>query len=194
MLSESFYLRDDVLLIARELLGKVIVVENDAARCSGIISETEAYAGETDKASHAYGGRRTTRTETMYKKGGIAYVYLCYGIHHLFNVVSNVEGIPHAILIRAIKPLEGLTKMTERAANKKMKADGIGPGKLSAMLGINKKDNAISLQSKNFFIEDRGIEIMDKNILTSPRVGIDYAGKDALLPWRFIVKHKNIYL
>ena len=121
-LPRSFYLATDVVDLARELLGKVILTEVDGLRTSAIITETEAYAGETDKASHAFGGRRTARTEVMYAQGGTAYVYLCYGIHHLFNVVTNQRDVPHAVLVRAAAPLEGITVMQDRL--------GRGPGRL----------------------------------------------------------------
>ena len=110
-LQKDFYQREDVLTISRELLGKVLCTQFEGELTSGIIVETEAYAGETDQASHTYGGRRTLRTEVMYAPGGVSYIYLCYGIHHLFNVVTNFEGIPHAILIRAIKPIDGIDIM-----------------------------------------------------------------------------------
>jgi len=192
MLPTEFYTRSDVIRIAQDLLGKVLVVESGGELCSGIISETEAYAGVTDKASHAYGGRRTNRTETMYAEGGVAYVYLCYGIHNLFNVVTNVKDIPHAVLIRAIKPLENSEVMVGRAAAKKMKGDGIGPGKMSAMLGIGREHNGISLQSKKLYIANKGIIINKSDIETGKRIGIDYAEEDAALPYRFWVKHKII--
>jgi DNA-3-methyladenine glycosylase len=192
MLPIEFYTRSDVVQIARDLLGKVLVVENDGLRCSGIISETEAYAGVTDKASHAYGGRRTARTEIMYNKGGVAYVYLCYGIHNLFNVVTNVENVPHAVLIRAIKPLENAGLMIQRAAEKRMKGDGIGPGKMSAMLGVGREHNGLSLMSENLHIADYGIELKNSDIETGERIGVDYAKEDAKLLYRFWIKHKNI--
>ena len=114
ILPESFYSRKDVVKIAQELLGKVLVTEFDGVHTAGMITETEAYAGAIDKASHAFGNRRTRRTEVMYNHGGVAYVYLCYGIHHLFNVVTNLQDVPHAILIRAVDPLEGIQIMLER--------------------------------------------------------------------------------
>ncbi len=192
MLLKDFYTRTDVVQIAKDLLGKVLVATINGQKCSGIISETEAYNGIEDKASHAYGGRRTARTETMYAEGGIAYVYLCYGIHQLFNVVTNVQDVPHAVLIRAIKPLENMDIMTKRVALKRMKNDGIGPGKLSAMLGITKHHNGISLLSDELHIEDRGIKIKKSNIAIGKRIGVDYAEEDANLPYRFWVKHKDI--
>ena len=192
MLPIDFYTRNDVVQIARDLLGKVLVVENDGLRCSGIISETEAYAGVTDKASHAYGGRRTERTEIMYNDGGVAYVYLCYGIHNLFNVVTNIKNVPHAVLIRAIKPLENTEIMVQRAAEKRMKGDGIGPGKISAMLGIGREHNGLSLMSERLHIADFGIEFKDSDIEIGKRIGVDYAKEDAELLYRFWIKHKNI--
>ena len=146
ILPESFYNRKDVVKIARELLGKILVTEF-GVRTSGIIVETEAYAGITDKASHAYGGRRTGRTEVMYSPGGTAYVYLCYGIHHLFNVVTNIEGIPHAVLIRAIEPVEGIETMLERRGKTKLSPSlTAGPGALSQALGISTALTGTSLQ------------------------------------------------
>ena len=107
-------MRKDVVGIARELLGKVVCTRIDGELTTALITETEAYAGVTDKASHAYGDRRTKRTEPMYSTGGVAYVYLCYGIHHLFNVVTNKKDVPHAILVRSGKPLSGIKLMLER--------------------------------------------------------------------------------
>ncbi len=185
-LSRDFYLRNDVVKISNDLLGKVLCTRIDGKLTSGVITETEAYAGETDKASHAYGGRRTNRTEPMYAEGGAAYVYLCYGIHHLFNVITNVEGIPHAVLIRAIKPEHGLDHMLIR--RNKLKVDKTlcaGPGTVSASLGILTAHTGTKLTGKMIWIEDRGIKITHSMIKTGPRVGVDYAGKDALLPWRF---------
>ena len=113
-LTLDFYKRTNVLLIAQELLGKLLVTNRDGIIISGRIVEVEAYNGTIDKASHAYGGRRTNRTEVMYAHGGVSYVYLCYGIHHLFNVVTNDKDIPHAILIRALEPVKGIEKMLKR--------------------------------------------------------------------------------
>lgn len=185
-LSQQYYLHPDVLFLAKDLLGKVLVTKINGIRTSGIISETEAYHGVHDKASHAYGGRRTPRTETMYAKGGVAYVYLCYGIHHLFNVVTNIEDIPHAILIRGIEPLEGTHEMLMRKNISKIKKGmGIGPGNVTRCLGIHTGMDKTDLSGKKIWIEDRGIRIPENKIIVGPRVGVDYAGKDALLPYRF---------
>ena len=188
VLPESFYIRKDVIKIARDLLGKVLVTKFDGIRTSGIIVETEAYAGTSDKASHAHGGRRTTRTEVMYMQGGTAYVYLCYGIHHLFNVVTNMHGIPHAVLIRAIEPLEGINTMLERRGKDKLTpALTAGPGALSQALGIDTLRTGISLLGSDIFIE-KGVKIEDKDIIAGTRVGVAYAKEDALLPYRFYIK------
>lgn len=185
----SFYQRDNVLQVARELLGKILVTKFKNAETSGRIVEVEAYAGVIDKASHAYGGRRTARTEVMYAKGGVAYVYLCYGIHHLFNVVTNGDDIPHAILVRALEPLKGIDTMLMRAGKRKLDNTLTkGPGNLSRALGIFTVHSSSSLLSKELFIADDGFFYHKKEIAVSPRVGVEYAGKDALLPYRFYVK------
>ena len=185
-LKQEFYRRDDVVAISRELLGKVLCTKFNGQLTSAIISETEAYASITDKASHAYGDRRTKRTAPIYMDGGVAYVYLCYGIHHLFNVVTNVAGVPHAILVRAGKPLSGVDRILKR--RKKSKPDGIlgGPGTLAQGLGIKTKHTGTSLTDGRIWIEDDDIRVEDEAVTTGPRVGVDYAGADAELPYRFV--------
>lgn len=186
ILPESFYERKDVVKIARELIGKVLVTNFDSVKTSGIIVETEAYAGASDKASHAFGNRRTNRTEVMYAHGGIAYVYLCYGIHHLFNVVTNVKDVPHAILIRAIEPLEGIETMLERRGKEKLTpALTAGPGAMSMALGILTRHTGLALSGPDIYIEDRNINIRKADIISGTRVGVAYAAEDALLPYRF---------
>jgi len=188
-LRESFYHRDDVVQVAKELLGKILVTKFNSIETSGRIVEVEAYNGEIDKASHAYGGRRTNRTKVMYAKGGVAYVYLCYGIHHLFNVVTNDKDIPHAILIRALEPLKGIEKMLQRTNKKKLDHTLTrGPGNVSRALGIQTKHTGISLLSNELYIADDGTVYLEKGIGTSPRIGVDYAGKDAALKYRFYIK------
>jgi DNA-3-methyladenine glycosylase len=185
-LTREFYLRSNVITIAKELLGKVLVTRIDGKLTSGIICETEAYNGIIDKASHSYGGRRTARTETMYAEGGVAYVYLCYGIHHLFNVVTNTKDNPHAVLIRGIQPLDGIPEMLKRKKIRSFKKNmGIGPGNVSTCLGLHISQNKADLGGKTIWIEDRGISVIKKQIVAGPRVGVDYAGEDALLPYRF---------
>lgn len=188
ILPESFYQRDDVVTIAKELLGKVLITNLDGNYTSGIIVETEAYAGAVDKASHAFGLRRTQRTEVMYAEGGIAYVYLCYGIHHLFNVVTNVSGVPHAVLIRAIEPLEGLDIMLERRKKEKMHTSlTAGPGAMSEAMGIKTVYSGKSLQGPEIAIEEKGIAVESHNITAATRVGVSYAQDDAFLPYRFYI-------
>ena len=189
MLPKDFYKGNDVVRIAQQLLGKVLVTNFDGLRTSGIIVETEAYAGVGDKASHAYGGRRTTRTETMYSEGGVAYVYLCYGIHHLFNVVTNVHGIPHAVLIRAIEPLEGIDIMLERRRKEKLSPIlTTGPGAMSEALGIKTSHTMADLTGGDIHIEDIGIKVKKADIIAGTRVGVAYAQEDAYLPYRFWIR------
>ncbi len=186
-LSASFYLRNDVLQISKDLLGKVLVTYIDGQLTSGIITETEAYSAPEDKASHAYNNRKTDRTEIFYNEGGIGYVYLCYGIHNLFNVVTNKKDIPHAILIRSIEPLEGIDVMMKRRGKTKLdKTLSAGPGALSKALGISKKHNKISLTEDIIWIEDRHIKV--ESIHATTRVGIDYAEEYKDKPWRFYIE------
>ena len=190
-LPESYYLQENVVEIAKDLLGKSLFTKIDGKLTGGIITETEAYAGITDKASHAYNGRRTDRTEIMYRKGGVSYVYFTYGMHYLFNVVTNNKDIPHAVLIRALFPLEGIKTMLKRTGKTKVDYNLTnGPAKLCKALGITKKQNGLSLSGDIVWIENRGFK-PEKNIIKStPRIGIDYAGEDALLPYRFVLDLK----
>lgn len=185
----SYYLNQDVLFLAKDLLGKVLFTQINGEITAGIIVETEAYFGIQDKASHAYGGRRTNRTETLYQQGGVSYVYLCYGIHNLFNVVSSVEGEPHAVLIRAIEPLIGLDIMeTRRKIAATKAAISSGPGSAAKALGIDRTFNEKELSGEEIWIEDHAIRYTTDQIAAVPRVGVAYAQEDALLPWRFFVK------
>lgn len=153
-----------------------------------MIIETEAYKGAEDKACHAYNNRRTLRTDVMFGPGGIAYIYLCYGIHHLFNIVTNTEGTPHAILIRSIFPTHGIDKMLiRRKKSKQDKSLTAGPGSLTQALGIQKKHNGISLQGPKIWLEDYSLDIKKTHIVSTPRIGIDYAEEHAALPWRFLL-------
>ena len=187
-LSREYYLQTDVVTLARDLLGKHLFTNIDGQVSAGIITETEAYAGENDKASHAYGNRRTSRTEIMFAQGGTAYVYLCYGIHHLFNVVTNVADVPHAILIRGIQPVEGLPAMMERRKKTKVNKNfSAGPGTAAQALGITTKLTGIDLLGDEIWLEDRGLSVPDSDVLIGPRIGVDYAGEDAQLPYRFLV-------
>jgi DNA-3-methyladenine glycosylase len=188
-LQEEFYRRDDVVQISRELLGKILSTNVDGVLTQTVITETEAYAGVTDKASHAYGGRRTKRTEPMFGPAGVAYVYLCYGIHHLFNVVTNTEGTPHAILIRAGEPLQGVHQMLARRKKDAVDARLLGgPGSLAKALGITTELTGANLCGDRVWIEDQAISILPDDIQVSPRVGVDYAKEDARLPYRFRIR------
>lgn len=185
----SYYLNQDVLFLAKDLLGKVLFTEINGDITAGIIVETEAYFGVVDKASHAYGGRRTERTETLYSQGGISYVYLCYGIHHLFNVVTSVDGEPHAVLVRAIEPLVGQEIMELRRNMPAEKAAiSSGPGSAAKALGIDRSFNKKDLTENEIWVEDHGIRYTSEDIIAGPRIGVAYAQEDALLPWRFYVK------
>ena len=185
----SFYHSDDVVNISKQLLGKYLYTYIEGAITGGYIVETEAYNGVIDRASHAFGNRLTPRTKTMFEQGGIAYVYLCYGIHEMFNVVASVEGDPRAVLIRAVHPTEGLEVMLYRRNMLTVKSNiTSGPGSVAQAFGINRKINEISLQSDTLWLEDRGLSFADEQIAAVPRVGVAYAKEDALLPYRFYVK------
>lgn len=188
-LNVSFYNRSNVPEIAKELVGKILVTNFNNKLTAARIVETEAYNGIIDKASHAYNNRRTVRTEVMYGKPGTAYVYLCYGIHHLFNVVTNAKDIPQAVLIRGAVPLFGFETMLERTG--KLNADNTltrGPGNVSKALGITTAHTGLSLLRGQVFIADDGFDAYKTLISTSVRIGVDYAAEDALLPYRFFVK------
>jgi DNA-3-methyladenine glycosylase len=191
-LNPSFYTRPDVVQVARDLIGKTLFTHFDGGITGGIIIETEAYEGVTDRASHAFGNRRTARTEVMYARGGVAYVYLCYGIHSLFNIVTNQEGIPHAVLIRGILPVTGIDLMLKRTGREKMEhGAGSGPGKVSKLLGIHYSHSGLTLFGNGIWLEDRGHNL-DEKIMTGTRIGVDYAGQDALLPYRFWVPEQRV--
>jgi len=184
----SFYLREDVIAIAKELLGKVLVTNWEGQITSGRIVETEAYAGELDKASHASKGR-TSRTEVMYGSGGRAYVYLIYGIHQMFNIVTSREGEPHAVLIRAIDPIEGKEIMLERTGKTNWdETITSGPGRVGRALGFHTSQNCLSLASKELYVADDGYNVKEENIVSSPRIGVDYAGEHAAWHYRFYLK------
>jgi len=181
-LSKSFYIREDVTQIARELLGKVLYTKMGSQLTAGKIVETEAYSYK-ERACHAFGQKRTARTETLFMEGGTSYVYLCYGIHKLFNVVTNAEGWAEAVLIRAIQPLEGEPSMQFRRGGNGGYNLTSGPGKLSQALGIDLSLNKKSLLDNQIWIEDNGLSISE--IMASPRIGVGYAGEDANLKWRY---------
>ena len=188
-LSIDFFLHESVQRIAKNLLGKKIFTNIDGEISSAIITETEAYQGPEDKASHAYNNKRTQRTEVMYQQGGCCYIYLCYGIHYLFNIVTNIKDVPHAILIRSGKIDSGL-KYIRKRRGEHISINNLlhGPGNFAKGLGIDMSFNSVYLHNNNIWIEDsflQGYYIED-----AQRIGIDFAGKDALLPWRYILKER----
>lgn len=185
----SFYQEADVNTLAIKLLGKQLFTFVDGQLTGGTIVETEAYKGVEDKASHAYGGRFTDRTKVMYEPGGLSYVYLCYGIHHLFNVVTAPLGTPHAVLIRGVEPVAGLEVMLSRRNMTVLQPRlTAGPGALAKALGIDRRLNAKDLGGEEIWIEDNGLAIKSDHVTAVPRVGVDYAGDHALLPWRYYTK------
>lgn len=191
MLNESFYARDEVVTVAKELLGKVLVTNVNGVISAGKIVETEAYS-YLEKACHAYMNRNTHRTRVLFERGGTAYVYLCYGIHKLFNVVTNGEGVAEAVLVRGVEPLENITVMQQRRALKKPGYQlTSGPGKLTQALGIGMEHNREWLLERRLWIEDHGYKVPDTAIGESPRIGVAYAKEDALLPWRFFIKENQ---
>ncbi len=198
ILPASFYRRPDVSRVARGLLGKFLFTRLDGGRCGGRIVEVEAYAGVEDRASHAHGGRRTARNESMYGPGGTAYVFFCYGMHSMFNVVTGAEGVPDAVLVRALEPVKGLAVMTRRRGLKpgRRPADSrglpyaltAGPGALCRALGITRALDGLALDGRRVWIEDRGVRVPASRILARPRVGVAYAGEHAGWPLRFSIR------
>ncbi len=188
-LPQSFYTRHDVIQVSKELLGKYLITNIDGERTVGKIVETEAYRGPDDQACHARNNHRTERTLPFFKEGGMAYVYICYGIHHLFNVITGAEEMPHAVLIRAIEPIEGIETMLKRRNLDQLSPRlTAGPGSAGKSLGIHKTHNETDLQSELIWIEDRGEVIAEKDIVAGKRVGVESAGESGLLPWRFYIK------
>jgi len=188
-LRREFYQQDDVVGVARRLLGKLLCTRMDGCTTRAVITETEAYAGPDDRASHAFRNRRTSRTEPMFARGGTAYVYLCYGIHHLFNVVVGESGVPLAVLIRAGEPFSGVERMRERRNRLRTgKPLLAGPGSLAQALGITTADSGLSLLGRRIWLEDRGFVVGANDVLTGPRVGVGYAGADAARPYRFRIR------
>ncbi len=192
-LTRQFYIRPDTLRIASDLLGKMIVVpDEDGSRVSGMIVETEAYLGTIDRAAHSYGGRRTPRNEVVYGKGGQVYVFLVYGLYYQCNVVCGEVDTPHAILLRAVEPIEGIEKMRERRGEMNDRNLTSGPGKLCIALGIDRGCNGEDLLGDRIWFEDYQT-FKKSQIADGKRIGIDYAGEDTEKPWRFWVKD-NAYV
>jgi len=192
-LGKDFYMQD-TLTVARSLLGKLLVHETADYSVAGRIVETEAYIGPEDKASHSYGGRRTSRNEVMYLSGGVAYIYFIYGMYYCFNVVTEAEEKPAAVLIRALEPVSGIDAMARfrygipfEALSPKQKLNLTnGPGKLCKAMGIGRELNGIDLCGNELYICDSPIQPF--NIMTSPRINIDYAEEYRNKPWRFYIQ------
>lgn len=193
MLANDYFLSEDVVGLARDLIGKLLCSNIDQKLVCGIITESEAYAGVNDKASHAYDGRNTSRTRIMFREGGCAYIYLCYGVHSLFNVVTAGGGIPHAVLIRSVLLTEGIPFALHRL-QKKAYAPALtkGPGRVSKAMGFHYSQSGYSLQGPHIYIEDCRIAFPTGIIQAGPRIGVDYAGEDALLPYRFFIDHNDL--
>jgi len=188
-LSPAFYQRKDVVLIAKDLIGKIIVTEFDGEFTSARITETEAYVANIDKASHAYNGKRTARNEHMYAAAGTVYVYICYGMHTMLNVVTNDKDVPDAVLIRAAEPIDGIDIMLKRTGKKDFDNTLTrGPGNVAKALGIKKLHSGSSFGEEHVHIFDDGFRLKEEEIGASKRIGIDSAGDDALLPYRFYVR------
>ncbi len=191
LLPPHFYQSEDVVQISKDLLGKYLITNFEGQETVGKIVETEAYRGPDDKACHAWNNRLTDRTRVMFEAGGVAYVYLCYGVHHLFNVVTGPQGKAHAVLIRAIEPVQNIeTMLLRRNMNALKPALTAGPGAMSQALAIKTTYNGVNLMDTGspIRIEDRGDVVEESNILAGPRVGVASAGECALWPWRFVVK------
>ena len=188
-LPQSFYKRKDVVAIAKDLIGKLVLTNINGIKTSGRIVETEAYVAHTDKASHAYKGKRTQRNEHMYANAGTVYVYICYGLHHMLNVVTNDVDVPDVVLIRAVEPVQGIAEILLRTGKKTAdKTITKGPGNVAKALGITKSFSGQVFGETNIGIYDDGINVEPATIGISKRIGIDSAGEDALLPYRFFIK------
>jgi DNA-3-methyladenine glycosylase len=186
LLDNDFYLHGHVTEIAQRVLGKLLCTHVDGKRCMSRIVEVEAYEGRNDKACHANNGKRSKRNEMMYAQGGVAYVYLCYGIHAMFNIVTNAEGMADAVLVRAVEPLEGLHWMQERKTGTAERI-AAGPGNVCKALGIDLIHNGASLSDDTIWLAEAA-HVSPNQIVATTRVGVDYAGEDALRPWRYYIK------
>ncbi|WP_411273453.1 DNA-3-methyladenine glycosylase [Daejeonella sp.] len=185
----DFYQQPDVVSVARQLLGKHLYSNIGGQLTGGIIVETEAYRGPDDRGSHAYNNKRTPRNEMMYKAGGVAYMYICYGIHDMLNIVTGIQGMSHAALIRSIEPIEGVEIMCERRGvfdNQKRLCQG--PGALAKALGLSKLHNGADLQNDDIWLTDEGIRYTDEQVMASARIGMNFEGPYKTIPWRFYVK------
>jgi DNA-3-methyladenine glycosylase len=180
------YADADTPRVARFFLGKFLCVQASDGYAEGAITETEAYSGPEDAASHAFGNRRTERTEVMYAAGGVSYVYLCYGLHHMFNIITGPADLPQAVLVRAVRITAGQEVVRRRRPGVAEKHWASGPGRVCAALGIGMHHYGADLGGESIWIEDRGVKVPAREVTKGPRVGVDYAGKWAEKPWRFV--------
>lgn len=193
-LKSEYFQNKDVIFLAQDLLGKILFTKKNGEITAGIITETEAYFGEEDKASHAYGGRRTLRTEAMYQPGGYSYIYLCYGIHYLFNIVVSLKNDPKSVLIRSVEPYQGFSVIEKRRNRSSSdKSISSGPGSVCKALDIDMTFNRKPLTGEDIWIEDSGLQYRTEDIASTPRIGVAYADEHAQLPLRFYLK-KNRYV
>jgi DNA-3-methyladenine glycosylase len=184
-----FYKRQDVVIVARELIGKVVVTNLDGLITSGRIVETEAYVAHIDKASHSFGGRRTAKNEHMYASAGTAYVYICYGMHQMLNVVTNEKDVPDAVLVRALEPLEGVDIMLQRTGKPKLDFTLTkGPGNVGKALGIFKKHSGLHLLDDEIYLVNDGFKLKENEVGISKRIGVESAFPDSELPYRFYIR------
>ncbi|MCW5955621.1 MAG: DNA-3-methyladenine glycosylase [Pyrinomonadaceae bacterium] len=187
-LPREFYLREDTIAVAKDLLGKLLVVpDQEGKRVSGMIVELEAYLGVEDKAAHSFGGRRTARNEVTFGIGGHAYVFFIYGMYYQLNFVTGPSDHPHVVLIRAVEPIEGIEVMRERRGSMKDKNLTSGPGKLCIAFGIGRSLNGAHMTGNTIWVEEHRSFVEDQ-VASGKRIGIDYAGDDAEKPWRFWVR------
>lgn len=191
-LKPEYFQNKDVIFLAQDLLGKILFTKKNGEITAGIISETEAYFGEEDKASHAYGGRRTLRTEAMYQPGGYSYIYLCYGIHHLFNIVVSLKNDPKSVLIRSVEPYQGFSVIENRRNRPSSdKSISSGPGSVCKALGIDMTFNKKPLTGEDIWIEDSGLQYRTEDIASTSRIGVAYADEHTQLPLRFYLKNNR---
>lgn len=191
-LKPEYFQNKDVIFLAQDLLGKILFTKKNGEITAGIITETEAYFGEEDKASHAYGGRRTLRTEAMYQPGGYSYIYLCYGIHHLFNIVVSLKNDPKSVLIRSVEPYQGFSVIENRRNRSSSdKSISSGPGSVCKALGIDMTFNKKPLTGEDIWIEDSGLQYRTEDIASTSRIGVAYADEHAQLPLRFYLKNNR---
>ncbi|MBK0382311.1 DNA-3-methyladenine glycosylase [Pedobacter sp. SD-b] len=187
-LDNTFYHRNDTVKMAKELIGKFLFSNVDGKLTGGMIVETEAYMGSIDSSCHTFNNRKTERNATMFNRGGVSYMYVCYGIHDMLNIVTGDEGNSQVILVRAVEPKFGLDIMQQRRGQVPLNRLAKGPGSLAKALGLNKSFDNSSLTDGLIWIENKGIEFLEKDIIESPRIGLSCPEPYFSIPWRFFLK------